>query len=352
MYIKFLCKLIFTLILLAICTQAQAKKESFHPGFKTIGIWQTDNNIRIDFNVWYPSIRKPSKVTYGSWKILVAKNGKKAKGIFPVILLSHDSAGGRFSYHSLAAFLAQSGFIVIAPTHYGDNINNMNAIYTIYQMTGRIEHLNIALNAVFNNKFFDGSIDKNNIGVLGFGVGGTAALILGGANLEPKGWVNFCKYAEKHDPYCTPWAKARIEKLIAKLPNLKILPKPQIKAVAIITPSYGMFFDDNSCKNFTAPLLIVKAEEDSINLAPFHADALKDIFYDKAIFATIKKTDSFALMSSCPPDILKDLKSMCTTVSPKQRLAIHSQLYPLIKQFFSNTLHNTDDSTQAISKSN
>lgn len=336
---KKLCITILTLIIFVICTasQAQAQKNKYTSGFKTISIWKPDGNIRINVNIWYPALKKPSLVTYGSWKIRVAKNAKKAEGTFPLILLSHDSAGGRFSYHNLAAFLAKNGFIVVAPTHYGDNMNNMNAIYTIYQITGRILHLNTSLNTVLNDELFKDSIDKNKIGVLGFGVGGTAALILGGASPKPERWASYCDSAQINDPYCTTWAKSRITKLVSELSKSKNLANSLIKAVAIITPSYGMLFNTNSAKKFTSPLLIVKAEEDTINPAPFHADALKNIFYNETIFATLKEADSFALMSDCPPDILKDLEEMCTTVDSEKRQLIHDQLYPLIEQFFSKS---------------
>ena len=44
------------------------------------------------------------------------------EGKHPLILLSHDSAGSRFSLHELASELARNGFVVLAFTHPGDNV--------------------------------------------------------------------------------------------------------------------------------------------------------------------------------------------------------------------------------------
>jgi predicted dienelactone hydrolase len=94
-------------------------------GFKTLGPWQAQSNTRADLAVWYPAGRAPSELRYGPWTIKAARNAKELPGRFPLVVVSHDSPGTRFSHHGSAETLAKSGFVVAAATHHGDNMDDM-----------------------------------------------------------------------------------------------------------------------------------------------------------------------------------------------------------------------------------
>ena len=36
----------------------------YQVGFRTIGQWQVENALRLDVNIWYPSIRAPRELDY------------------------------------------------------------------------------------------------------------------------------------------------------------------------------------------------------------------------------------------------------------------------------------------------
>ena len=111
------------------------------PGFKTLGIWDPTKNVRLDFAVWYPSRSAPFQVNYGDWNFSAARGRPPVEGKHPLILLSHDSAGSRFSLHELASELARNGFVVLAFTHPGDNVDDMGALFMPVQVTGRAKQL-------------------------------------------------------------------------------------------------------------------------------------------------------------------------------------------------------------------
>lgn len=317
---------------------ARAEFETLYPGVKTLGIWLPAEQVRLNINVWYPSIRKPSVVNYNPWKILASRNGKEVPGRFPLLLLSHDSPGGRFSHHSLAAFLAQSGFVVVAPTHHGDNTNNMQNLFTLKQLLQRVDQMKATLETVLQHPETMHSIDPDRIGIMGFGTGATTALLMGGALPNSAGWANYCTQAGSADTYCTAWAVARLNKLMRSLPLKASLADQRIKAVAAVAPAYGMLFDKESMRYFYPPLLIIRADEDDINRAPLHADALRQLLNTPPKFASIQKADAASLMASCPPAFQRDLPELCNSVSLEDRLNIHSTLENQLGDFFLSTL--------------
>lgn len=317
---------------------ARADFTTLYPGVKTLGIWLPENNVRLNINVWYPSVRKPAVVNYNPWKVFAARNGKEAVGRFPLILLSHDSPASRFSHHTLAAFLARSGFVVVAPTHHGDNSNNMQNLFTLRQLTQRVTQMKITLDTVLHHPETMQLVDPERIGIVGFGTGATTALLLGGALMDKEGWTSYCQKAGSTDPYCSAWASARMNSLVNELPLKASLADQRIKAVAAVAPAYGMLFSQKSLAYFYPPLLLISAENDTTNRAPWHADALRGLFSKVPQFFTLKDADAFSLMAPCPPSFQRDLPELCNSVSPESRMRIHAKLESLLGHFFLSTL--------------
>ena len=170
---------IMALLCLFITVPALADN-GYNPGFRTLGFWQQESGIRVDVNVWYPSVRAPRSLSYAPWTIRGARNGKPVPGRFPLILLSHPSSGTRFSFHDTAAALAARGFVVAAPTHPRDCMENMDHLFLWEQLKDRALELSATMDLLLADKDIGPSIDPKRIGVLGYGSGATAALLLGG----------------------------------------------------------------------------------------------------------------------------------------------------------------------------
>lgn len=317
---------------------ARAEFETLYPGVKTLGIWLPESSVRLNINVWYPSTRKPAVVNYNPWKIFAARNGKEAVGRFPLILLSHDSPASRFSHHTLAAFLARSGFVVVAPTHHGDNNNDMQSLFTLRQLTQRVAQLKVTLDTVLRHPETMHLVDPERIGIVGFGTGATTALLLGGALLDKEGWPGYCQKAGSADPYCSTWASARMNSFAEALPLKSSLADQRIKAVVAVAPAYGMLFSQKSLAHFYPPLLLISAENDNINRPSLHADALRGLFSQVPQFFTLKDADAASLTAPCPPGFQLDLPELCNSVSPETRLRIHAGLESMLGRFFLSTL--------------
>ncbi|MDR3357757.1 MAG: hypothetical protein LBN96_02635 [Desulfovibrio sp.] len=338
--LRYVCPLLPLLLLCFLIAGPASAAEAYQPGFRTLGQWRAEDRLRLDVNVWYPGVRPPRVLNYAPWEIVAAPEGKPAEGRFPLLLLSHDSDGTRFSYHDTAARLASRGFVVAAVTHSADCMYNMDSLFTLAQLRSRALELSATLDLLFDNPRVAQGIDRNRVGVIGFGSGAAAALLLGGAMPDCAGWPGYCGRAGSGDSYCNTWAKNRIDRLCAALPLTASLADPRIKAVAAVAPGYGMLFGRDSFRYFYPPLFLIGAEEDTLHPPALHADALAALLNGRARHATLRNADAASLAAPCPEPLEDELPELCRSVSSAGRKAIHQRLYDLLSDFFLHYLGN------------
>lgn len=308
--------------------------DTYMVGFRTLGQWSQDSGLRLDVSVWYPSVRPPRDLNYAPWEISAARSGKPVDGRFPLLLLSHDTAGTRFSYHDTAAWLASLGFVVAAPNHTADNMDNMDNLLTWRQLESRVDELSGTITLLLHDPEVEPSIDASRIGVIGFGAGGTAALLLGGALPDCDAWGAYCDKAAPNDMYCNAWARDRIDSLCKHLPLTKSLADTRVRAVAALAPGFGMLFSRRSFQWFYPPLLLVAAPDDSLNNTALHARRIFELMGRKPRWLSLPQADVGALMAPCPDSLAAELPELCRSVSEETRTAIHKRMKDALGDFF------------------
>ena len=306
---------------------------SISPGFKTLGVWLPEPQIRLDINVWYPSVRRTSEVDYGYWVLNVARNGKAQEGQYPLLLLSHDSTGTRFSYHETAAYLAGLGFVVAAPTHVRDNMDNMPDLYTVRQLELRVRELVGTLDVLLHDEEMRNRIDPTRVGVLGYGVGATAALLLGGALLTPENWPSYCANAAPGDVFCAPWARPRMEKMVQALPLPASLADTRIKAVCAVAPAYAMLFSKESLRYVYPPVEIITPLKDAGVNAGWQGKSLRALLPKVPYYKELPDADALAL-AACPRALRKQLPDFCGFSTPSVRRAAMQTVNDTVGAFF------------------
>lgn len=304
------------------------------PGFTTLGIWEPEQRLRLDVALWYPTRRPVSEVKYDDWVFQAARGARAVEGRHPLILLSHDSAGSRFSLHRLAAALARSGFVVAAPTHAGDNLDDMRLIFTPEQLFNRAEQLRGLLNALLRLPETEPLIDSNRVGVLGVGPGGAAALLLGGARLDRNGWEGYCQRTIAEDSYCSAWARPLMTRFAARPGLGTSLRDARIRAVAAVAPGFGMFFTREGLASMRTPVLLLRADLDATNLAPNHAEGIRGRLPAPPVYDVLRETDAASLMSPCAPTLTPNLPEMCAAATAERRERTQTQLASLTARFF------------------
>ena len=289
-----------------------AADETYTPGFQTLGLWEAEQNLRLDVAVWYPARRAPRTLRYGDWEFRAARRASPAAGRYPLILLSHDSGGSRFSLHLLASELAQSGFVVAAPTHRMDNMNLIADPFSLPQLRDRIKELRALPDVLAKTAPFADIIDFERIGVVGIGPGGTAALLLAGGQLDSAGWEHYCFRAGPRDVYCSAWVAPRMDAMAKAIARDERWHDPRIDAVAVVAPAYGMLFSPRSLQRVHIPVLLLRADLDQINRAPNHADAIFKALPQTPDYAILQHTDNASLLSPCTPELADLVPDMCT----------------------------------------
>lgn len=340
MPIRFIVFALLLLFQLFVPARAAVAADSYQVGFRTLGQWSADANLRLDVNIWYPSVRPPRTLNYAPWTVSAARNGKAVEGRFPLLLLSHASPGTRFSYHDTAARMASYGFVVAAPTHARDCMDDMSLLFTWRQLESRVRELSGVIDLLLNDAELAASIDKNRIGLLGFGTGGAAALLLGGALPDCLSWPDYCARAGQQDIYCNRWARDRMDGICHSLPLTKSLADPRIKAVAAVAPGFGMLFSSASFRYFHPPLLLIAAENDAMNRSELHVGSIARLMNGKAPYVSLPRADTGALMAPCPESLAAELPELCRSVSAEERNVIHQQMDDALSDFFLHFLGN------------
>ena len=334
-----LCALSALLLLLATPGYGRSA-EAYKPAFRTLGELAGEPSLRLDINVWYPGLRPPRELSYSPWTIYAARNGRPAEGRFPLLLLSHATPGTRFSYHDTAARLAARGFVVAAPAHARDSMHNMDDLFTWAQLENRVKELSAAIDVLLADKELSASIDPRRIGVLGFGSGGSAALLLGGALPDCAPWADYCARAQPADAYCNPWVRGKIDAICQGFPLRKSLADPRIKAVASVAPGYGLLFGPESFRHFYPPLLLVVAGAEKVDRPELHAGAIARLPGLKATVLDLPQADTGALMAPCPPSVAAELPELCLSVSAETRAGLSRRLDAALTEFFLRHLGN------------
>ncbi len=318
----------------SILPAALAQEVNFSPAFKTIGYWDSAKALRVDVNVWYPTTSKPSTAAYGPWRLRVVRYGKAVEGRFPLIVLSHDSTASRFSYHDTAAFLASSGFVVMAPEHASDNFQNMQDAFSWQQLAKRMQEIRTVLDIASSHKDVESMVDMKRVGLLGFGTGATSSLVLGGAMLDAGGWKNYCVQVPQSMAYCNTWAQGHVEKMLGTLPSFgQSFVDGRIKALAAVSPKYDFLLTGKALQVITRPLLVLEAEHD-LNKKVWNAYDTAEIFPAQTEFFSIDNIDVRDFMAACPAELRKDLPDLCGKASIENRQKAHESMQGHLIHFF------------------
>ena len=326
--------------------------DDFKTGFLTLGFSFPDEQLRLDVNVWYPSLRNPRELNYAPYTILAAREAKPCDGRFPLLIVSHPSPGIRFSYHDTCAWLATQGYVVAAPTHTYDCMDNMQQLFTWQQLQSRARDISRLIDELPKHKLLGPVLDSQRIGLLGFGAGGTTALLLGGAMPDCISWPDYCPRAGKKDLYCNPWSREKVNAICREFPLKKPLKDPRIKALAVVSPGFGMLFSPHSFQHFSTPLLMLSTGKDNLNDHRLHADVLTGYLLAKSRTLFIDEADMGALMAPCPDSLANELSELCRSVSPKERQLIHKRMQEALASFFADELSRADPQTEKTSEHN
>ena len=182
-------------------------------------------------------------------------------GVFPLLVVAHGYVGSRYLMTYLTENLASKGYVVVAIDHTDSTFKDASPFQST--LVNRAKDISFILNQVANlgsskNKnFLSGLVDSENIGIIGYSMGGYGVLNVAGAGYSD-GLVGFFTSM-------TGGSKA-ITELAMSSPDF---PKvdPRIKAVVAFAP-WGMergIWDAEGLKGLKIPTFFVAGSQDDIS---------------------------------------------------------------------------------------
>ena len=182
-------------------------------------------------------------------------------GSFPLLVVAHGYVGSRYLMTYLTENLASKGYVVVAIDHTDSTFKDASPFQST--LVNRAKDISFILNQVANlgsskNKnFLSGLVDSENIGIIGYSMGGYGVLNVAGAGYSD-GLVGFFTSM-------TGGSKA-ITELAMSSPDF---PKvdPRIKAVVAFAP-WGMergIWDAEGLKGLKIPTFFVAGSQDDIS---------------------------------------------------------------------------------------
>jgi predicted dienelactone hydrolase len=288
----------------------------------------------IELTVWYPTDAKgPAEIVGGS-KVFkgtpALRNAPVFKGQYPVIVLAHG--GFRAAPHHegwIASSLAARGYIVgvTRPPALGPK----DAKSAVQELWLRPADLSVALTALESDPVISPRIMPGKAAAVGFFLGGTSALALAGARLDPNSYGRSC---DRHEAGldCAWFVRGGVDpKRIGAADLGRSHRDERIKAVIAVDPELSTSFSPESLAGIGIPVDIINLGSPGTIAPALEASGLK-VHIPDSRYGAIPDATSFSAFNPCTPDgpaLLReegDDDAICRDGGTRPREEIHREI--------------------------
>ncbi|WP_159946021.1 alpha/beta fold hydrolase [Rhizobium sp. 18065] len=334
-----------------------------HPvGVQTLAIAAPARTKPLVVTVWYPAASGGHRMAVGDNRIFEGTNvlhhAKPTKGAFPLILLSHGSGSRALGMAWIATALAEAGFVVAGPDHPGTTSGDSipEATPKIWERTA---DLSAVLDSITTDKAWRSVVDPARVGVLGFSLGGTAALEIAGARASLDAYVAYCaSYPAMMDCRWFKGGRGFVNDEEIRVPPLDLRSvdrrrfeqsnrDPRFKAAVLVDPGLATSYTPDSLAAIDIPLAFVNLGSTGHIPVAVLSDALATKIAG-ATYRQIEKADHFSFLPLCKPGSAAMLKQIgepdpiCDESPERSRTDIHAELVDHIGKAFTRMLNHHD----------
>ena len=286
---------------------------------------------------WYPTSATPGPVAFVAGSMLdVARDGPVAGNRLPLVLVSHGNGGGAPSHFDLAMDLARAGYVVVAPTHAGDNYADESRQGSPAIFSQRAEQLRSTLDYMLGAWSGASHIDPGRVGAYGMSAGAFTVLTLAGGVPRMASIAEHCSQAPEFICKALEYVKSPLLKSAEGAGSFS--GDPRIKAAVIAAPGLGFTFAEGGLDNVRIPVQLWSGDRDET--VPFDSNTriVQEGLGERVEAHRIPGAAHLSFLAPCGP--VKP-PGICTDPDGFDREAAHATMNAEVLRFFDTQLSST-----------
>ncbi len=299
-------------------------------GVTSIAVTDEAQTRPLNLSLWYPGsggTQEDAGANAVFTGVIAGRDAMVTEDRLPVVFVSHG--GLRSAEDSgawLTAGLARAGYLAVEV----NSPRPTNAATAVDEIWHRPNDVSRSVDAILRDPVWSEHINKDRIFVVGFALGGTAALELAGGNLDLQSYNLSCDEPAQ-GPDCA-WYQSQDVALSAvdQIELAKPRRDTRISSVVAISPEYYDVFSGRQ-SSVEAPTLVVDLGHDNALPSVTPTDLFTQApFRDASVF------DGFQTCTPAGPEILADDggdPALCGA-STEARQQAHDAILNKIKGFF------------------
>ncbi|MCZ4282525.1 dienelactone hydrolase family protein [Kiloniella laminariae] len=292
---------LYSLITISVSTFCLFSQLSFasSTGFQFHKISDPDDQP-FEIGIWYPTDAEAPAEPNTPFLQALSINSEPAGANLPVVLMSHGYGGWMAGHADTALTLAQSGYVVVAPTHTGNNYEDESYPPSRW-MQDRPRHIRLALDYILSSWESREIIDPGKVGIFGFSAGGYTALVSSGAIPDIKTMLSYCADSPE-ELACTLGLKE--DPKIAELAELFVENwghDSRISAAVVVAPGLGFAFNKQALKQITIPVQLWAAANDKNVPYKSNTAIVRQSLPQEPDYHQVENAGHFAFLPPCNP---------------------------------------------------
>ena len=333
--------LIPAMLLLFLCAgqSAHAQSES-NVGVRIYSIPYSPTNSEIKAVLWYPTTSTPKIHKIGPFELNVAINSDIEGKNLPLVVISHGSLGSHLGHNDTAMYLAKRGYAVISLRHPQDNYEGFSAGSSTTNWINRPRHVTRVLDWLSTEADCKEHIDINKVAIIGHSAGGYTALALIGGIPDGNVIRKHCREHPDDDQFCAITNNTYTRTMQAASSvfddNNTItgnLYDQRIKGAVLLAPLGVLFKDKTSLSNISVPVLLYRAEKDTILHYPYHADTIRRNLPVHPQYVVVKNAGHYSFLAPFPAERIQSVRAPAKDPKGFNRVLFHEKMNKNIFDF-------------------
>lgn len=307
--------------LVAVCPPLHAA------GFEWLDLPAGTQGPALKAAVWTPCQQPPRAQNIGQISFQATPGCPVHGKELPVVLMSHGSGGTLLGHHDTAAALADTGFVVAALNHPGDNALDPTRRGEFAALVRRPLDQRRLLDHLLTTWHAASHLNPKQVGFFGFSRGGYTGLVLAGARPDPSLRSRFCEPTAPipmcQDPHPPELAPAQAH-------------EPRIKAAVIVDPLN--LFAAPGLHGVHIPMQLWSSALGGDGVQPEHVARLAQDLPQRPEQHVAPEAGHFVFLAPCTAAQARALPILCEDPPPVHRGRFHDHFNHEVLRFLTRHL--------------